>query len=61
LRSGLAELCTNERKRMRLQRAAFKRAKHYSMRRMADSYEWLYRSIASVRSGQSQNAMEVCA
>jgi glycosyltransferase involved in cell wall biosynthesis len=47
LRAALSRLCADTRLRTTLQRAAFKRAQRYSMRKMADAYMRLYRSLLS--------------
>lgn len=58
LRTALGELCADSVKRARLQLAAFKRARRYSMTQMADSYAKLYRSLISSRCSRKHNALE---
>src|SRR5436853_6343440 len=45
LRTTLADLCNDQRRRTQLQRAAFARARRYSMTQMAGGYAELYRSL----------------
>jgi glycosyltransferase involved in cell wall biosynthesis len=47
LRAALSDLCNDQEKRSRLQRAALARARRYSMQSMADAYLRLYRSLLS--------------
>jgi glycosyltransferase involved in cell wall biosynthesis len=61
LRAALADLSLDLRGRTRLQRAAFARAKHYSMMRMAAAYSRLYRSLLPHASRTAPKAVGVWA
>jgi glycosyltransferase involved in cell wall biosynthesis len=56
LRAALSDLCADARERAKLQRAAFRRAQRYSMRKMADAYARLYRSLLSSHPHQQHSA-----
>ncbi len=58
LRAVLAELCSNPNKRAQLQRAAFARARRYSISQTADRYARLYRSLIALRSTAGSHGME---
>jgi glycosyltransferase involved in cell wall biosynthesis len=59
LRAALSDLCNDQGKRLRLQRAALARARRYSMPSMADAYARLYRSLLSRRKRTNQEFAEV--
>jgi glycosyltransferase involved in cell wall biosynthesis len=58
LRTVLAELCNNPGKRAQLQGAAFAKARCYSIKRTAERYARLYRSLLAPRSTAGSHAME---
>jgi len=58
-RAALTDLCADARRRTRLQRAAFARAKRYSTKRMTAAYARLYGSLLPRRSSARPRALEV--
>ena len=57
LRAALSDLCADTRERAKLQRAAFRRARRYSMKKMAYAYARLYRSLFSLHPHQPHSAV----